>query len=551
MKKLPQNFIAGEQKNLLLVLLLTIVALFAIDFFFPDKPVQNAPVIEQAPVIQADGRAEETEKNVPVTATQRAPEIAVQNAKIAGSFDVAQGGLNQLSLLDYKQTIEKDSPDVELLKSGDYWTTLRWTSVDTDMAQSENWQVSATELTPFSPVTLTYQTKDFKIERVISLDNDYMVTYTDTLYNFKDTDMTVSLVGQIDRILDEPIEPYSVHEGFLTVSNHKLVEEKYSAIQEKSFSESTKGGWIGITDKYWLTAFIFDQENPTTVSFDNRDKLYTATFTGNSQIIAPHSSLTQTTRLFAGAKQLDILNHYQQEYKIPRFDLAIDFGWFYFLTKPFLYFLSFLYALVGNMGVAILIFATLLRIALLKPATQSYESMAKMRKLNPKLKALRDQYGNDKMGLQQATIALYKQEKVNPAAGCLPLFIQIPVFFALYKVLSVSIQMRQAPFFGWIQDLSAPDPSSVFTLFGLVPWPIPAFLDLGVWPVVMGITMYVQQKLGPKPTDKTQGDMMKWLPIIFVFMMGHFAAGLVIYWAWSNILSIAQQKYIMKKVGVK
>ena len=237
-------------------------------------------------------------------------------------------------------------------------------------------------------------------------------------------------------------------------------------------------------------------------------------------------------------------------YNIPKFDLTIDFGWYYFLTKPFLFFLQWLYAWVGNMGIAILIFATLLRLALLPIATKSYISMAKMKKVQPQLQALQERFKDNRALLQQEMLALYKREKINPAGGCLPMFIQIPVFFALYKVLSVSLQMRQAPFFGWIQDLSAPDPSSVFTLFGLLPWPIPGFLNIGVWPVVMGLTMYIQQKQTPTPTaDKAQANMFKLMPVLFTFMMGQFAAGLVIYWAWSNILSIAQQKYIIKKVG--
>ena len=254
--------------------------------------------------------------------------------------------------------------------------------------------------------------------------------------------------------------------------------------------------------------------------------------------------------MFAGAKELQLLNEYA-EAGIPRFDLSIDFGWYYFLTKPFLYFLGFLYSLVGNMGIAILIFATLLRIVMLPIATKSYESMAKMKKIQPKIKALQERFKDNKQQLQLEMMNLYKKDKVNPASGCLPLLIQIPVFFALYKVLSVSILMRQAPFFGWITDLSVPDPSSVFTAFGYLPWPIPGILNIGIWPVLMGLTMFIQQRLNPSPsTDENQKIIMNMMPVIFTFMLGNFAAGLVIYWTWSNILSIAQQKYIMKKIGV-
>ena len=266
--------------------------------------------------------------------------------------------------------------------------------------------------------------------------------------------------------------------------------------------------------------------------------------------VKANETIIHTMKLFAGPKELSLIEEYEEQ-GIPRFDLSIDFGWYYFLTKPFLRLLGWLYGLIGNMGVVILIFATLIRIALLPIATKSYESMAKMKKIQPKVKALQERFKDNRQQLQIEMMNLYKRDKVNPASGCLPMLIQIPVFFALYKVLSVSILMRQAPFWGWIHDLSQPDPSSVFTAFGYLPWPIPSFLNIGVWPLIMGLTMVIQQRLNPSTAmTKDQKVMMNMMPIIFTFMMGNFAAGLVIYWTWSNILSIAQQKYIMKKVGV-
>ena len=330
-----------------------------------------------------------------------------------------------------------------------------------------------------------------------------------------------------------------------------MVEKDYSDVEDDNFSDKTTGGWMGITDKYWQSVMIFDQSlKDVDVSFVRQEDLYIAAFKTGNETIAAGGALTRTTRLFAGAKKLDLINAYEKDLSIPKFDLSIDFGWFYFLTRPFLAFLNWLYAIVGNMGVAILIFATLIRIAMLPIATKSYESMAKMRKIQPRMKLLQERYKNDRMRLQQEMMKLYQTEKINPAGGCLPMLLQIPVFYALYKVLSVSINMRQAPFFGWIHDLSMPDPSSIFTAFGYLDWPIPAFLNIGIWPILMGLTMYVQQKLNPAPTDKTQANMFKWMPVIFTFMLGSFASGLVIYWTWSNVLSIAQQKYIMKKVGV-
>ena len=547
-----KKFSDNDQKSLFLAMILVLIALFAVDWIFPSQkqmmqtPVQPVAVNES---IDADLPIEPLLDEQVKPAQE--PTLIVRNNVVAGEMNLTNGGIRALSLLKYKETIEKDSPDVQLLKPTDYTTQLRWVSNNAQIPTTAGkWTISANELTPFEPVVIQLENNDMRIEREIRLDNDYMFTVQDTIYNLKSTPVSVALNGQINRILEKEPKLSGVHEGFVGVLDQTLYEEKYADVSDDAFTKETTGGWMGITDKYWLTSFILDNNQPASVSFKHQDKKYTASFTTTTQTIPAGGKITQTTRLFAGAKELKLINAYQKELNIPRFDLAIDFGWFYFLTKPFLYFLYWLYAMVGNMGVAILIFATLLRIALLRTATKSYESMAKIRKITPKINELKERFGADKMRLQQETMALYKREKVNPAAGCLPLLIQIPVFFALYKVLSVSIQMRQAPFFGWIQDLSMPDPSSVFTLFGYLNWPVPSFLDIGIWPVLMGLTMYIQQKLNPAPADKTQANMMKALPIVFTFMLGQFASGLVIYWTWSNVLSIAQQKYIMKKVGV-
>jgi YidC/Oxa1 family membrane protein insertase len=364
--------------------------------------------------------------------------------------------------------------------------------------------------------------------------------------------ISVALNGVVARAVPNvPKERTSVHTGFVSLVDNRLRETNYDGVEEKEVSYKTQGGWTGMTDKDWQAIFVPDQDQAVEYVDKQVNDMYFASFQTAPQKVEPGATVTKTTHLFAGAQDLNLINAYQKTLDIPKFDLTIDFGWFYFLTKPFLYFLQWLYALVGNMGIAILVFATLLRLALLPVATKSYISMAKMKKVQPQMKILQERYKDDRARLQQEIMALYKREKVNPAGGCLPMFIQIPVFFALYKVLSVSLQMRQAPFFGWIKDLSAPDPSSVFTLFGLVPWPIPSFLDLGLMPVLMGLTMYIQQRLSPQPAgaDKTQTNMFKYMPRVFMFMMGQFAVGLIIYWTWSNILSIAQQKYIMKKVG--
>ena len=544
-----------EQKNLFIAMVLVVVVLFGFDFLFSSKQENTVAVPIEAPtevVSQATNTA-------PVVADSTVPQpvrdvqnIAVENNFLSGNM-TSSGVFDALSLTTYKQTDAQDSPNVDLLTPKSYWVDFAWTATNAVMPnQTDGWQVIGDKLTPETPMTFVYENTDVKIERTVSLDNAYMFTVSDTLTNRKNAPISVALKGQVHRHMTaDKLMPSVVHEGFLSLIDGKLVEKDYSDVEDDNFSDKTTGGWMGITDKYWQSVMIFDQAlKDVDVSFNRQDNLYTAGFQTGYESIASGGTLTRTSHLFAGAKKLDLINAYEKELNIPKFDLSIDFGWFYFLTRPFLAFLNWLYAMVGNMGVAILIFATLIRIALLPVATKSYESMAKMRKFQPKMKLLQERYKNDRMRLQQEMMKLYQREKINPAGGCLPMLLQIPVFYALYKVLSVSINMRQAPFFGWIHDLSMPDPSSVFTLFGYLDWPIPSFLNIGIWPVLMGLTMWVQQKLNPAPTDQTQANMFKWMPVIFTFMLGSFASGLVIYWTWSNVLSIAQQKYIMKKVGV-
>lgn len=545
----------NEQRNLLLALLLVTVILFGVNIFFPDSKKNTLAVPVNAPTeaipVSDSSTISSTENIVEATGIPSNQQLSVLNDFVKASFNPTMGGLDALSLLKYKETTQKDSPLVSLLSSN-YFTTLGWKSLNAHMPdEKSHWQMSTETVTPQTPVLLVFQNEDIKIERTVSLDNAYMMTVTDKVMNLKNTPITLSQIGKIVRKVDKMPTVSTVHEGFVGVINNRLVEEKYNSIKKDTYSARTKGGWLGITDKYWQTVLIFDPDEKVTVRFNaDSNDFYTASFETEDFVIAPGQELTRVNRTFSGAKDINLINTYQENLNIPRFDLSIDFGWFYFLTKPFLYFLNWLYGMLGNMGVAILVFATLIRIALLPIATKSYESMAKMRKIQPKMLALQMRFKNDRQRLQIETMNLYKREKVNPAAGCLPMLLQIPVFFALYKVLSVSINMRQAPFFGWIHDLSLPDPSSIFTAFGYLQWPIPTLLNIGIWPVLMGLTMYVQQKLSPTPADETQARVMKFLPVIFTFMLGGFAAGLVIYWTWSNVLSIVQQKYIMKKVGV-
>jgi YidC/Oxa1 family membrane protein insertase len=335
----------------------------------------------------------------------------------------------------------------------------------------------------------------------------------------------------------------------------KLEEIDYDDLRDDGDIElASVGGWLGITDKYWLSALIPDQQGEIKATFrhhvtDGQDR-YQVDYLRPAMTLAPGQAIEASERVFAGAKEVQLLDRYKEAYGIPLFDRAVDFGWFYFLTKPLFHVLHFFYKLVGNYGVAILLLTLLVKILFFPLANKSYRAMSKMKKLQPEMMRLREQFGDDKMRMNQELMGLYKKEKVNPISGCLPIIVQIPVFFALYKVLFVSIEMRHAPFFGWIRDLSAPDPTTLFNLFGLIPWDPPAFLMIGIWPLLMGATMLLQTKLNPQPADPMQARIMMMLPLMFIFLFATFPAGLVIYWTWNNVLSISQQWVIMKRMGV-
>lgn len=551
----------NDFKNVAVAIVLSLAVLFGVEWFFPTDPVPSA--VPYSSTVPADVQpVTPTADNKILPVLQEAddsPVISIQSDTLTGSIRLKGARFDHLTLRSFKETLAKDSPDVTLLTPS-YYAAFGMTGLTKgiDMPDDQTlWTADREELTPETPVTLTWtNAQGIEFKRIIRLDKEYMFTVSDEVVNTSAHPVAFAADGVIVRINPPETQVSTVHEGFVGVLDGSLREIKLKDLkddQKESFT--TTGGWMGLTEKYWLSALAFDQklQNVSNVysyqSVQGKD-VYSAYFVTPALTVPSGQRISNTSHFFAGPKELKLLADYQKDLGIEKFELAIDFGWFYFLTKPFLIILGFLNHFVGNMGVAILIFATLLRLLLLPIAGKSYESMAKMRKLQPKLKDLQERYKNDKMRLNQEMMMLYKKEKVNPASGCLPLFIQIPIFFSLYKVLSVSIEMRQAPFFGWIQDLSAPDPSSVFTLFGLIPWDVPTFLNIGVWPVLMGITMYLQQKMSPQVADKNQAMVLRWMPVLFMFMLGRFASGLVIYWTWSNVLSIIQQRYVMHKYGV-
>ncbi len=417
------------------------------------------------------------------------------------------------------------------------------------------------------PLTLTFDNGEgLKFTRTIAVDDKYMFTVTDAVENTGSTATSLRPFGLILRHGKPAVAGYAVlFEGLIGVVGDSSVQEISYANIEKETNRvramKGDGGWLGFTDKYWASAIIPDQKSTVDARFlatgalPNED--YQTDVVGAARTLDPGAKAETTTRVFAGAKEVNTIDAYEQQYGIKKFDLMIDWGWFYFITKPLFQVIHFIHGIVGNFGVAILVVTVLVRGALFPLANYSYRSMAKMKLIQPQIAQLKTLYPDDPQKQQQAQMELFRKEGVNPVAGCLPMVIQIPVFFALYKVIFITIEMRHAPFFGWIKDLSAPDPTNVFTLFGLIPWDPTAlpmighFLALGIWPLIMGFSMFLQMKMNPEPADPVQKQMFSYMPIIFTFMLGSFPAGLVIYWTWSNTLTVAQQSLIMKRAGMK
>ena len=558
-----------ETRGLYLAIILSMVVIFITNWMFPAAE----------PQVQADVDIPQTALNMPENETTK-PEnevkeektllstaqavaqdrrINIVNQDIRGSLRLKGARFDELYLRKYRTQINPQSPAVELLSpsqtANPYYAEFGWLSSDKSIKLPDNntvWTAKNHELTPQTPLILEWNNgQGLRFIRKISIDENYMFTIDQNVENNSGKTVALFPYGLINRHYEKSAENSSVvHQGMIGVLDSSLKEIKYTKLKEIGDKESfeTNGGWAGFGDHYWFTSFILNNTDNGKVKFSRTgENNYQVDYVGQAVEIVPGSVGSNSIKFYAGAKEIKLLDYYTDKLNIQKFDLAVDFGWYYFLTKPFFYILDFLYHFIGNMGWAILLFAALLRLVMFPIANKSYDSMSKMKKIQPKLKELQERYQDDKMKLQQETMEMYRREKINPAAGCLPMLIQIPVFFSLYKVLNISIEIRHAPFIGWIKDLSAPDP---LVLSSLLHFPIPSLLDIGVWPIIMGITMFVQQKLNPTPTNKDQARMFALMPVIFTFMLGHFASGLVIYWTLSNILSIIQQKAIMRKNGV-
>jgi len=574
-----------EQRNLLIAIVLSVGILIAFQFVFqklsPPVPIPSpapapattsgAPPAPGAATTPAETAVAAPGAETRAEALSAQPRVKIDTPRLHGSIDLTGGRLDDLTLANYHETVDPKSPEVVLLwptgTKEPYLAEFGWVAANPGAGAPKlpgpdtQWTASGGPLSPNHPVSLTWDNGEGLVfSRTIAIDENYMFTVTDAVRNTGSSAVLLSPYALISRTGTPHVAGYYIlHEGLIGELGGSLQEVKYSALTPaKPLDYDSKGGWLGFTDKYWLTALVPTQSEDVKARFihtlEAGTDRYQADFVGPQVSVAPDGSAESATRLFAGAKEVSLLDAYAGS-GIPRFDRAIDFGWFYFLTKPIFLTLQFFYSLLGNFGLAILLLTLIIKLAFFPLANKSYKAMSKMKLLQPEIQKLRERFPDDKPRQQQEMMALYKRVGANPLAGCLPIVIQIPVFFSLYKVLFVTIEMRHAPFFGWIHDLSAPDPTSFANLFGLLPFSpagvpvIGSFLMIGAWPLIMGITMFLQQKLNPQPVDPVQARMFMLLPIVFTYMLSAFPAGLVIYWAWNNTLSVAQQWVIMHRQG--
>ena len=567
-----------ETRNLVAAISLSMAVLIGYQLLFvePKKDIaQNENIVKESndssniPIPQnLDNGIVASDTTEPKSSNKPVPRISMISKEVSGSISLKGARIDDITLTQYKATLEPESELIKLLlkSNGDspYFIEFGWSSPDGIKVPNGKslWKSSSNILSPDKNITLQWDNgENITFYQDISVDDSFMITVNQRVENNSNDSVTLYPYGLIRRA-GEPktIDFFVLHEGPLGVFDGTLSEKSYGDLTEAgkkgiNIKPSETGGWIGLTDKYWLTALLPDQNekyNFTYRKLNSNGGQYQTDFLGKAVTIPSNSKGEFLSRTFAGAKRLALFDDYEERFNIKHFDLAIDFGWFYFLTKPFFYALSWANDYLGNFGLAILAITVIVKLLFFPLANKSYKSMAKMRILTPQIQKLRERVGDDRQKLNQEMMNLYKKEKVNPAAGCLPILVQIPVFFALYKVLFVSIEMRQTPFFGWIEDLSVQDPTSIFNLFGLLPYStsiLPDFLNIGIWPLLMGVTMFLQQRLNPTPPDPIQAKIFAWMPVAFTFLLATFPAGLVIYWTWNNLLSICQQWVIMNKMN--
>jgi YidC/Oxa1 family membrane protein insertase len=591
----------NEHKNTILAIVLSLIVVVGWEYFFAKPELQQQQAQQQQTQTKPGGSPGETQPAAPgatpqmpvapsaqpPTKTREAviaasPRIDIDTPRLHGSVDLKGARIDNLALEQYRETINPKSPPIVLLSPSGapqaFYAEFGWVAAsgtnepmpgpDTVWKQDGSGTLSIDH-----PVTLSYDNgKGLVFTRSISVDDRYLFTIKDQVQNKSGSPVTLYPYGLISRHgTPEVLGYYILHEGPIGVMGDQgLQEETYKKIAEKKDeSWDVTNAWLGFTEKYWATVLLPDTNARVKARFSaaevGGELTYQTDYLENSQTIAPGGSGSADARLFAGAKEISVVGidfpfgpgGYNQALHLNHFDLLIDWGWFYFITKPMFLAIDFFFHLVGNFGIAILIVTVLVKALFFPLANKSYASMAKMKAVQPEVAMIKQRYADDKMKQQQAMMELYKKEQINPVAGCLPIAIQVPVFFSLYKVLFITIEMRHAPFYGWIHDLSAADPTNIFNLGGLIPFDptllpvVGSFLHLGFWPAIMGVTMWVQMRLNPASPDPTQQMVMKWMPVIFTFMLAHFPAGLVIYWSWNNTLSVIQQSVIMHRNGAK
>lgn len=573
-----------QNRNLILATALSFLVILVWFILFPPEEVEQAALDASTTAVEGaidpnlpNVGAEVASAETAAPAAQEvieAPRVPIQTSELTGSISLQGARIDDLSLLEYNETIEDGAPIVRLLKpegeAGAYMSIFGWTG-EAGTVPDDNtvWTLSEGDtLTPDTPVTLTWDNGIGQVfSTTISIDEEFMVTYAQSIANNGSAAFTSRPYGLLRRH-GEPADLknfFILHEGLVRMADGELAEVNYDDVVdygvngEEGTIEVTESGWIGWTDHYWMTTLIPDQSMPFRASaryFESRN-IYQAEAIMPSQTIAPGDEITVATRLFAGAKEWEPIRNYERDGGVSGFLDSIDWGWFFMLTKPMFWLLHELNKIIGNMGWAIIGLTVVIKLLVLPLAYKSYVSMAKMKELQPQMEKLKEEAGEDRTKMQQGMMKLYKDNKVNPAAGCLPILIQIPIFFSLYKVIFVTIELRHAPWIGWIKDLSAPDTSSIFNLFGILPWGAPepgsilALIFIGILPLCLGVSMWLQQKLNPSPTDATQKMIFAWMPWVFMFMLGSFASGLVVYWIANNVITFTQQYLIMRSQGAK
>ena len=556
-----------DSKNVLMAIVLSTLVLVFWATFFEPPPVERQIAEDQvtkseelsSPSIEKVELSKKIARDDTIDSVAR---VKIENNNIKGSISLQGAIIDDIIFKNYKESLESDQKVIFLNpKSSDegYYIETGWASNSNEKLKlpldNTIWKVKGNKvLTPNKPIVLEWDNNEGLIfTKKIELDDKYLFKISQGIKNTSNKSYEFFPYAQITRNYKPDVIPiYILHEGFIGMFDDELKEEDYEDVEDEKFIINSSKGWLGITDKYWLTAIVPEKGKKFKSEFLSIDGKYKANFIiKEATVLSSNASITNEINAFVMAKEVAVIDGYAEKLGIENFDLTIDWGWFYFITKPLFFVIEYFFKLTGNFGVAIIILTALVRIVFFPLANYSFRSMAKMKILQPEMIRLKELHKDDKTKLQQEMMALYKREKVNPVSGCLPVLIQIPFFFAVYKMLYVTIEMRQQPFFGWIQDLSARDPTSIFNLFGLIPWDPPTFLMIGVWPILMGLTMFLQQKLNPTPPDPMQAKIFMFLPIFLTIILAPFPSGLVVYWTVSNVLTMAQQWVILRGTKVK